>query len=154
MKKIGEYTTRGAIRTDNSVNRIILDDGSFKTGYRITEFRICTADIDSTSIRGFSCKLLTDEGAALSPSAGINFNFDNNEEIAWALFSWDANGPQSQIEWSLVDPDNLVIQDLFLIADETVSSVDIKMNYFIRMEKYEISDWRGALGMVRNRSQA
>ena len=154
MKKIGDYTARGAIRTDNSINRIILDDGSFTTGYRIVEFRICTADVDNTSLRGFACKMVTDEGAALSPSAGINFNFDNNEEIGWAMFCWDANSPQNLIEWSLIDPDNLVIQDLFLIADEGVSSADVKMNYFIRMEKYEITDWRGALGMVRNRSQA
>ena len=150
MKKLGEYTTRGSIRTDGSLNRIILDDGRFDTAYRVVEFKICTADVDSTSIRGFSCKVMTDDDG----SPGINFNFDNNEEIAWAFFCWDANGPQSHIEWNLVDPDNLVVQDLFLVADETVSSADLKMNYYIRLEKYEVTDWQGALAMVRNRSQA
>ena len=150
MKKIGTYTTRGSVQTDNSLHRIILDDGRFDTGYKITKFQICAHDVDSTSIRGFSAKLMTDDDA----NAGINFNFENNEEIAWAFFCWDANGPQSHIDWQLTDPDNLVIQDLFIIADETVSSSNIKMNYYIQLDKYEITDSQGALAMVRNRSQA
>ena len=37
MKKIGEYTARGII-TSNNVEQIHLFDGKFTTGYRVTKF--------------------------------------------------------------------------------------------------------------------
>ena len=152
MKKIGEYTTRGSIRTDNALNRIILFDGRFDTAYKILEFKIAPHDMDDTSPRLFTSKLMTDDNAAI----GINWNWDNNEEIAWASASYDANGGTQTGEtmFNLVDPDNLVIEDLYILADEGVGSADVKMNYYIRMEKYDITDSQGALAMVRARSQA
>ena len=152
MKKIGEYTTRGKVNTDKVANRIILFDGRFDTGYRITEFRIAPHNMESSSSRMFTAKLMTDNDV----STGANWNWDNNEEIAWAAASYDANSQTITGEtiYNLVDPDNLVIEDLYIIADEGVGSADIEMNYFIRMEKYDITDSQGALAMVRNRSQA
>ena len=148
MKKIGEYTTRGSVQTDNSVNRISLDDGSFKTGYRVVEFVVAPNTIGTTSGQVYTAKLMTDDAAV-----GINWNWDNNEEIAWSIFAFDANAISMPNMFSQVAPDNLVIQDLYLVADEGLGT-DTKMNYFIRLEKYEITDWQGALSMVRNRSQA
>ena len=149
MKKIGEYTTRGSVRTDNSVNRIILFDGRFDTAYRITEFVIGEHDVDQTNHRVFKAKLMTDDTAGV----GINWNWDNNEEIGWATITADANSTISPTSFNLVDPDNLVVEDLYILADEGTGN-DVKMNYFIRMEKYDITDSQGALAMVRNRSQA
>ena len=149
MKKIGDYTTRGSIRTDNAINRIILDDGSFKTGYRVVEFIIGPHDMDQGSTHQYTAKLLTDDDS----STGINWNWDNNEEIGWSIFAWDGNGPQYNQQFALIDPDNLVVQDLYIIADEA-AGVDVKINYYIRLEKYDITDSQGALAMVRNRSQA
>jgi hypothetical protein len=152
MKKIGEYTTRGSIQTDLSINRIILFDGKFDTAYKVVEFQIAPHDMDSTSLRLFTAKLMTDDDAA----TGVNWNWDNNEEIAWANTGYDANGPSSSLgtEYSLVDPDNLVVEDLYILADEPALGSNVKMNYFIRLEKYDITDSQGALAMVRNRSQA
>jgi hypothetical protein len=150
MKKIGDYTTRGTLTSDGStMNRIILDDGSFKTGYRVVEFKIGPHDMDSTSARQFTAKLLTDD----TSGTGINWNWDNNEEIAWAIFCYDANNFASREEWSLVDPDNLIIQDLYILVDDAIGS-SVKCNYYMRLEKYDITDSQGALAMVRNRSQA
>ena len=69
------------------------------------------------------------------------------------MFAFDANGVSTPNVVTTVDPDNLVVQDLFVIADEGVGS-DVKVNYMIKMEKYDITDSQGALAMVRNRSQA
>ena len=138
MKKIGEYTSRGSIRSDNVMNRIILDDGSFETGYRVVEFVIAGHDMDNTSVNNFVAKLLTDDDTSI----GLNWNWDNNEEIAWSIYSHDANANSAPNTFTLVDPDNLIIRP------------DRKLNYFIRLEKYDISDSQAALAMVRNRSQA
>ena len=53
---------------------------------------------------------------------------------------------------NLVDRENLVVQDLFI----TVRTRDISdpfVNYYIEMEKYDMTDAQGALAMVRNRAQ-
>ena len=149
MKKIGEYTTRGILSTADVSTRVILDDGSFKTGYRVVEFRMGPHDMDNTGVNYITGKLMTVEDS----SVGRNWNWEKNEEIGWSVYCHDANSNANPSYFNLVDPDNLVIQDLYIVADEG-SGGTIKANYFIRMEKYEISDWQGALGMVRNRSQA
>lgn len=150
MKKIGEYTTKGTTISDSTSHRIILDDGSFKTGYRVVEFVVAAHDMDNSSARVYSAKLMTDDDTSI----GVNWNWDDNAEIAWAAFNYDGNAPGSLNTFSQVDPDNLVIQDLFIRVEDGASGSGTKVNYFIRMEKYEITDWRGALSMVRNRSQA
>ena len=149
MKKIGDYTTRGTLLSDGStLNRIILDDGSFETGFRVVEFRIAPNDMDNTTARQFTAKLLTDPDT----STGPNWNFDRNDEIGWALFAFDANNFATRDEYTLVDPDNMVIQDLYILCDDAIGA-STNCNYFIRLEKYDITDWQGALAMVRNKSQ-
>lgn len=148
MKKIGEYTTRGSLVTDNAIQKIILFDGKFDTAYRVTEFVIAPHDMDNTATRHITSKLMTDDDV----NTGVNWNWENNEEIAWSTFAFDADNIANVNYFSLVDPDNLVVEDLYINADSVGG--DIQCNYFIRMEKYDISDSQGALAMVRNRSQA
>ena len=49
-----------------------------------------------------------------------------------------------------MDPDNLIVQDVYVQA---LSAAEENSNYFMRFEKYDISEWKGALAMVRNQSQ-
>ena len=149
MKKIGEYTTRGSIITDDSTNRIILFDGKFDTAYRVTSFEIAPHVVDSSESRNYGAKLMTDEDA----TTGTNWNWDNNEEIGWAMFNHDGNDVRSEFSYSRIDPDNLVVQDLYIRAFDQQAR-DQKLNYLITLEKYDITDSQGALAMVRNRSQA
>ena len=53
---------------------------------------------------------------------------------------------------SIVDPDNLVVEDLYVYGHTTGTQADA-INYLVRMEKYEITDWQGALAMARDRAQ-
>ena len=148
MKKIGEYTTRGAIQSDEAPNRIILFDGKFDTAYRVVEFQIAGHDMDFLTGRNFTAKLMTDDDV----DTGVNWNWDSNQEIAWSTFAFDADNIANVNAFTLVDPDNLVVEDLYISAHNVGDPV--KVNYFIRLEKYDISDSQGALAMVRNRSQA
>ena len=153
MKKIGEYTCRGRVGfegqdlTDGTEQRIILDDGNFETGYRLVEFRVATGDQSHPDLT-----------ARVATEPGLNMNVDgfwdwsDNRQIAWA--STDGATDIAAIrDFALVDPDNLIIQDAF-VAFRFVSSTGTFANYFMRFEKYDISDDQGALAMVRNRSQA
>lgn len=153
MKKIGEYTCRGRVGfdsqtlTDGTEQKIILDDGNFKTGYRLVEFRVATGDQSHTDLT-----------ARVATEGGLNMNVDgfwdwsDNRQVAWASVNGNTDTAVVQ-EFTLVDPDNLIIQDAF-VAFRFVSSTNTFANYFLRFEKYDISDGQGALAMVRNRSQA
>ena len=149
MKKIGDYTVRGQVNTsDGDVERIILFDRRFDTGYKITHFEIAFQNRNDTAIEIASAKLTTtDEGID-----NRDWNWGINTEIAWASCAHDANVLSTQSPVSVVDRDNLIVEDLFIGAYSYTDTEVI--NYLIHMEKYDISDFRGALAMVRNRSQA
>lgn len=141
MKKIGEYTMRGSFPT-NTENRITLFDGKFDTGWKIVKFE-CAA-VDGTSAADAYAKLTTE---ALGTGARV-WNWEDNREIAWASANQITTGVRET--YSNVDPENLVVEDLFVTVED---NNDGSVNYMITMEKYEFSDWTGALAMVRNKAQ-
>ncbi len=151
MKKIGEYTAKGIILTnDYTTHKIQLFDGRFDTGYRVTGFEVSLSNRDDTTTFVASAKLLTDVKDFVN---GRYWNWSKNEEIAWATCAWDANTGGIQRPASVVDPDNMVIQDLY-ISGIVAQDLEKDLCYMIHMDKYDITDWQGALTMVRNKSQA
>ena len=147
MKKIGEYTTRGRLM-EGTEDKITLFDGRFDTGYRITEFTVWASDVSSSS--NDVCARLSTEALGAMPSSGNMMDAGDNVQIAWAGIQAGTAGFNNP--GSIVDPDNMIVEDLFIAGQSGGSSIEI--NYLITMEKYEFSDWKGALTMVRNRSQS
>ena len=148
MKKIGEYTCRGAlfsIAEAGVTKRILLDDGRFDTAYRLVEFLVWPQDCSDFNEELTYARVATE---ALPIVAATFWNAGENRQIAWAAGQLD-NSPDVQ-NWGLVDPDNLIIQDVYVQA---LSAAEENGNYFMRFEKYDVSEWKGALAMVRNRSQ-
>lgn len=148
MKKIGSYTLRGKINSQAGAGvpeMIRLFDGRFDTGYVITKFRIGPNDVTSTLFESLRGKLMT-------TSAGnpLFWNWADNEEIGWATTTFDGNGIAPS-EFNLIDRDHIVIEDLFVYFNSTSG---VTGNYYIEMDKYDITDARGALAMVRNNSQS
>jgi len=146
MKKIGTYTCRGTV-TPGVEHRISLDDGTFKTGYRIISFVVAPYDIDNTNIRTFAGKVATVGGL----DEAI-WNWADQREVAWSWFGHDANASQGGQHFSQVDNDTMIVQDCYVYADEPAGSTTGFMNYHIEFEKYEFSDWQGALAMARDKS--
>ncbi len=142
MKKVGElYTVRGQVPVDTMNYRIQLFDGRFDTAYRIVDFTIAGGTpMENHEAQGV---LATAEMTIAS-----SFNWADNIEIAWAL--WNGPNVYSGPLQTWVDRDNLVVEDLFFTNRGTA---DTLVNYMITMQKYDISDWQGALSMVRNKSQ-
>ena len=146
MKKIGEYTARGQIEEGVEV-KIQLFDGRFDTGYRVVDLRICSGDLGSTGDDA-SVRLSTASIGAM-PSSGDMINFADNRQIAWCGVGGQSNGFENVSP--IIDPDNMVVEDLYISGQHGSSD---PINYIIYMEKYDISEWQGALAMVRASSQA
>jgi hypothetical protein len=149
MKKIGEYTAKGTLQSEDvsgAPYRLILFDGRFDTGYRVTDFQVSGQDVDSTSVIGVAGKIMT-----VADGTAKEWTWGDSTEIAWAQYQNDHNlAGTTGDAGSWIDPDNLVIEDLYVYLSENADGI---CNYMIKMEKYEFSDWRGALAMVRNRGQ-
>jgi hypothetical protein len=147
MKKIGTYTVRDTMGLSTTSiggdrQRITLFDGRFDTGYVIREFKIWALDGECHATLS-----TVDEGTA-STAGDYMMDAGDNTQIAWASSPASGSGPLND---GIVDTDNLVIEDLFVRGYATSASQP--WNYLIVMDKYELSDWRGALAMVRNRAQ-
>ncbi len=147
MKKIGDYTCRGQMTTENEWNRITLFDGRFDTAYRLVYFEIAPYDT-KTAGNDVVAKVATDDSALAD---GGLWNWDDNREIAWASSENRVSfGPSFRP--STIDKDNLIVEDVYVSYGHVTT--DSPVNYILVFEKYDISEWRGALAMVRNRSQS
>jgi len=150
MKKIGEYTVRGRISESDGVHRITLDDGRFDTGYKLVKFDIGPSNVSQATQDTYASKITTEEITGTYSDIANSWDWSDMREIGWAMVSIDMAAPVGA-EWSSrIDPDNLIIQDCFIYFNEEANN---EMNYMLHFEKYDITDWQGALAMVRNSSQ-
>ena len=152
MKKIGHYTVRGKLNPASSsvgkTEKVRLFDGRFDTGYVVTRFMIIANDPDNASNDCYGI-LLTEN---LYDGTDKNWNFSDNKEIGWASFAnvySDAGSPGMPFE--LVDRDNFIVEDLYVYVRSGTSAAPV--NYYIELDKYDTTDAKGALAMVRNSSQ-
>lgn len=143
MKKIGDYTIKGSFLSEDSATvpkRLQLFDGRFDTAYRIKSFTVSSNGTLQQDVQGV---LATEEG--ITPIT--DWDFADQRQLAFSIWHfWDFNALSAQ---SLIDPENMVVEDLYLYCTQ-----NYRVNYIIELEKYDISEWKGALTMVRNKSQA
>lgn len=138
-----KYVVRGKMG-DNQVEKITLFDGRFDTGYRVIEFKMFTADPSQSNADGWGT-LATEED-----SATALWDASNNAQIGWTGFHTTTFGSGYEPH-IVIDKETTIIEDLYVYGN---SAGGHDLNYYIELEKVSISDWQGALAMVRNRSQA
>ena len=153
MKKIGEYTARGIVTETQTEagepQKIPLFDGRFDTAYRVTGFKIWSSHYDASSSPDVIGKLSKN---AIGTTSAANFmRADDDNQIAWAASAGAADSGLGWGEESIIDLDNLIVEDLYVYARSSNAAANV--NYLVTMEKYEISDWKGALSMARDRAQ-
>jgi len=135
------YTAKGFIDKD-SIKRVMLFDGQFDTGYKIVEFSIAPSNfaLDPDAIARLSTEELT--------TTAREWNWGDNREKAWA--AWQSNGANAVNSYFADWVPDIIVEDLFI---STYTSTGQGLNYKIVFEKVKISEYEGALAMVRNQSQ-
>ena len=125
-------------------------DGRFDTAYRITDFKIWGSDWSADNNPDAIGKLSkNDDGSTAQASF---FRADDDNQIAWAVTGGSVESGHVVFDDSIVDLDNLVVEDLYVYVRNRGGNA-LPVNYLVTMEKYEISDWQGALAMARDRAQ-
>lgn len=132
-------TLRGKL-TDLNVKRIIVDDGRPNHGYRVLDFRVWPVGGGTDvcyGILGLSYDMATDGDAS------------DNRQIAWSSSGYSAS-PTFAGQYSVIDPDHVVITDLYIAA--TTANVD-PTNYMIVVEPITLNDDEAILALIKERSQ-
>ena len=153
MKKVGTYTARGIVSEDETElglpQKISLFDGLFTTAYVVTSFQVWTSNILATAAGCVGKLSKTDTGVTARENF---FRADDDNQIAWAVSEIETDGGGlGPFGGTIIDRDNMIVEDLFVYIRATTHETPI--NYLIEMDKYEISDWKGALTMARDRQQ-
>ena len=126
-----------------SENHIQLFDGRFTTGYRIVDFKIA-AEYPLNAGEWIS-KISTEPKSTIA-----QWIWSDVQEIAWAKYDQAVLFTGTQM--SVIRPDNMAVEDLWISAYSTSESGNL--NYEITLEKYEFPAWTGAGVLVENLSQA
>jgi hypothetical protein len=153
MKKIGTYTARGIVNetetTDGQPQKIPLFDGRFDTAYTVTKFQVWSSNIVNGAA-GCVGKLSKND-LGVTAQNGF-FRADDNNQIAWAVSEMQSDaGGLGVFDKFIIDRDNLIIEDLYVYVRAEGATTPI--NYLIEMDKYDITEARGALTMARDRQQ-
>lgn len=130
-------TLRG--RLDNGEKKdLIIDDGRLNHGMKIKEFHVWGIDNDS----GAEMTLCLG-----TENVGSQFDASNGNQIAWASQAGAAGVP-AQYNFSLIDPNHVVVQDLVLNNFGSTAG-----NYLVIMEQVTLSDDQAILALIKERQQ-
>jgi hypothetical protein len=140
MKQDNILTLKGKILAGD-VEKIQLFDGQFDTAFRLISIVITPEDILTSE--AMSIKLMTEDAVH-----NVGWFWAKNTEIGWAAWGVPTNSRFGQ--FARVDKEALIVEDLFIDASGDSGEF---INYMIEMEKVNITTWKGALAMVRNKSQ-
>ena len=132
------HTLRGLLK-GNEVRRIVVDDGRLTHAMRVVSFVVFPKSVGS--------------GNDIQVTLGLNrdfttvFDASNNGQIAWGSWWSDASAKH---DWTYVDPDHLVIRDLFI---SNTSAAGAEANYVIKLETMDISNDESILQLIKENQQ-
>ena len=141
MSKI--LTLRG-IGSAGDVDKILLfggQQGNFSKAYKILDFQI--APNDPMAANEISATINTIEVAHV-----VAWNWSKNTQIAWAAWNIPTNTRSGR--YSNVDEEAIVVEDLYIDFSGPVPS---EINYELKLEQVDVSDFQAALSMVSARAQ-
>ncbi len=135
--KCGTYTLRGQLTLPmTEPQRKALFNGSFTKNFKVKDVQIFPSGVvnnDTLLILHFDDELKVAMDAS-----------DNGQ------FGWAATDALAQ-DWSYVDPDHIIVQDLFITA---LAAAPGNVNYVIKLEQVKTSMPEAILDEVKNQLQS
>lgn len=131
------HTFRGRLAPSEQ-RRIIVDDGRFTHGMRITKFQ--TFPVITSGAQLSSATLATQFDSL------PNMDAEDNRQIAWSVTAYDVVTVTTQ---SVIDPNHVVVQDLY-VRNNTPGE---EVNYLIIAEAITLSEDQAILALIKERSQ-
>lgn len=136
-------TLRGSF-PEGTTRRIIVDDGRYNHGYKVISFVAAGSPDLSTN----------DAFATLGLSEGFDVSWDwgDNRQIGWSGTTITGSSSPAA-PFSIIDPDHIVVSDLFIKGIFATAGVAGDINYLIEIEPITMSDDQAILALIKERSQ-
>jgi hypothetical protein len=136
-------TLRGQF-IEGETKRLVVDDGRLNHGYKVVSFAI-SAGVGGTTLDSQAV-------LALDYDAPASWNWGDNRQIAWASQRVaDVSGGQPM--FAVIDPDHVVIMDLYIQGIVGGGGGSDPINYLIELESIELTDDQAILTLIKERSQ-
>jgi hypothetical protein len=140
-KKI--HTLRGQVQ-DGVVKRLVVDDGRLTHGFRITKFMVAGNPTSSAN----------DCFATLGYQGSFPeiWNWSDGNQFAWASSLVSQTGGVLD-PFELVDPNHVILRDLYIIGQVGAAGGTEIINYYIEMEAVEVDEYQSVMALIKERSQ-
>lgn len=136
------HTLRGQVR-EGEVKRLIVDDGDLNNGHRVKSFTVIGRNPVDPAADCFAT-------LSLDYDAPLLWEFGDNRQIGWAAVQL-SQAPHAP--FSLIDPNHIVIRDLYIQGQMGASGGSEIINYLIELVPVTLSDDEAVLQLIKERSQ-
>lgn len=135
---------------------LVVDDGDFNSAWRITKFAIAPLDISSSSAGSRDCfaVLATHPEALEGPvSTVIEWRWSDRRQVAWTAIEMAGDTTVSNWSFGLIDPQHVVVRDLYFGLTAQVATSTVEFNYFIELERVSLTDNQAVMAIIQEESQ-
>jgi hypothetical protein len=136
-------TLRGTVLAQDSVKQLIVDDGRLTHGYRVLRFVILSTNPGASTADSVGTLALSEGGARL-------WTLSDNRQIGWAGQTMTGSSSPAA-EMSLIDPEHIVIQDLWVWGTGTTAHPGYQ--YFVELEAIDLTEEQTIVTMIKERTQ-
>ena len=135
----------------NEIRQLVVDDGIFTNGLRITYFTVWIVDFGLVGVVPAAGGLLSLRDTV--SATGGTFPANDPSTFAWAFQGRAAQVLPALEElistWERIDPDHIVNEELFIH-----NRGNSALNYLIVAEPYTMTPEQGVMQLVKSASQA
>ena len=128
-------TLRGVLAA-NELRRLVVDDGRLNHGYIVKEFHVWTTSLAGQRNAEFVLSLNEN-----TPNA---WRADITGQIGWAGMVVDLGGVESLQSFSLIDPDHVVLRDLYVKSLNADGG-----NYMVVLETIDLTENETILTLIK-----
>jgi hypothetical protein len=136
-------TLRGQVE-EGVVKRLVVDDGQLYQGFKVIDFVISG---DPSSLGNDAYATL-----GLQYDTPLVWNWGDNRQIAWASTNV-AQTASLDSAISIIDPDHVVLRDLYIQGQVSGSGGSSVINYMVVLEPVFLSDDEAIITLIKERSQ-
>jgi hypothetical protein len=149
---------RGVTRTFQYAGalNLVVDDGNFNEAWRVTRFAISPVDITSSSAGSRDCVAALATHAEALPgyvSSVINWTWSDRRQIAWTAINMSGDTEVAEWSFGLIDPQHIVVRDLYLGLSAQSATGTTEFNYFIELERVSLNDNQAVMALVQEVAQ-
>jgi len=128
-------TLRGLL-AGNELRRLVVDDGRLNHGYIVKEFHVWSSSLSGQRNPEFVL--------SLNETTPDGWRADITGQIGWAGMIVDLGGVESLQSFSLIDPDHVVLRDLYVKSISADGG-----NYMVVLETIDLTENETILTLIK-----